>query len=97
MSASEGQDAVVVVPSLAQVLLYNVQLQTGAVRCGAVGRHLLRRSCKIPSSHGFVYARPFSYPGNVQKKKRAQKHTNCVQMTTEEMQLQETHSPPTLP
>lgn len=34
MSASEGQDAVVVVPSLAQVLLYNVQLQTGAVRRG---------------------------------------------------------------
>lgn len=31
------------------------------------------------------------------KKNRAQKHTNCVQMTTEEMQLQETHSPPTLP
>lgn len=66
--------------------------------CGAVGRHLLLRSCKIPSSHGFVYARPFSYPGNVQhKKNRAQKHTNCVQITTEEMQLQETHSPPTLP
>lgn len=29
--------------------------------------------------------------------KKAQKHTKSVQMTTEEIQLQETHSPPTLP
>lgn len=32
-----------------------------------------------------------------QCEKRAQEHTNPVQMTTEEIQLQETHSPPTLP
>lgn len=101
MSASEGQDAVVVVVVVVVVRLSPKSCYTMSscrlVWCGAVGRHLLRRSCKISSSHGFVYARPFSYPGNVQKKKRAQKHTNCVQMTTEEMQLQETHSPPTLP
>ena len=32
-----------------------------------------------------------------QYEKKSQKHTNSVQMTTEEIQLQETHSPPTLP
>lgn len=39
---------------------------------------------------------PFHIPA-MWREKKAQKHTNCVQMTTEEMQLQETHSPPTLP
>lgn len=32
-----------------------------------------------------------------QCEKRAQEHTNSIQMTTEEIQLQETHSPPTRP
>lgn len=46
----------------------------GLAQCNAVGRHLLRRSCKIPSSCGSVCARPVSHPGNVQQEgKRTQK------------------------
>lgn len=78
MSASEGQDAVVVVVVRLSPKSCYTMSSCRLVWCGAVGRHLLRRSCKIPSSHGFVYARPFSYPGNVQKKKREPRNTQTV-------------------
>lgn len=64
------------VPSrIAAALLYNDQLRIGALwRCVAV-RHLLLSSCKIPSSHGFVYAWAFSY--RTREEKRMQTHKLC--------------------
>lgn len=79
-------------PCLTVALLHNVQLW-----CGVVGDICSSPPAKSPH-HMVLFTRSlFHIPAMWRKKKKALKHTNSIQMTTEEIQLQETHSPPTLP
>ncbi len=67
----------------------------GAERSGVVGDICSSPPAKSPHHMALFMRSLFHIPA--MWKKKAQKHTNSVQMTTEEIQLQETHSPPTLP
>lgn len=80
-----------VLSCLAVALLYNVQLRIGVVWWETSAPLLLQN----PLITWFCLCVAFFISRQCEKK--AQKHTNSVQMTTEEIQLQETHSPPTLP
>lgn len=80
---------------LAVALLHNVQLWSGVVWWETSAPLLLQN----PLITWFcLCVALFHIPAMWrEREKKEQKHTNSVQMTTEEIQLQETHSPPTLP
>ena len=65
-------------------------------QCGVVGDICSSPPAKSPH-HMVLFMRSLFISRQCERKKKAQKHTDSVQMTTEEIQLQETHSPPTLP
>ncbi len=62
--------------------------------CGVVGDICSSPPAKSPHHMVLFTCSLFHIPAMW---KKALKHTNSIQMTTEEIQLQETHSPPTLP
>lgn len=70
--------------------------QCPAVECSGVVGDICSSPAKSPH-HMVLFMRSLFHIPAMRKEKKAQKHTNSVQMTTEEIQLQETHSPPTLP
>lgn len=90
------------VSSEAAALLYNDQLRIGAVWRCAAGDICSSPPAKSPHRMVLFMRRLFHIErrwrrGAVGGVGVAHKHTKSVQMTTAEMQLQETHSPPARP